>query len=416
MRGRTKFRTGARSFMQLVNFDVIIIGAGGAGLMCAIEAGKRGRRVLLLDHAHAVGEKIRISGGGRCNFTNLNTTPENFLSENPRFCISALAGYTQHDFIALVRKHGIAFHEKTLGQLFCDGSSRQIIDMLLAECREAGVIVQVDTKIERCANAGDGFVLDTNRGSYGGTSLVIATGGKSIPKMGATGFGYDVARQFGLEIVTPRPALVPFTFGEDMRRRFQGLSGIAVDAVVRCGRASFAEALLFTHRGLSGPAILQISSYWREGAEIAVNLAPGTDVFDYLREARKDHPKQSLPAALALLLPKRLAEHILDGLDNAFGEGLGSDGRLADLPDRLIKEVASAVNDWHVVPSGTEGFRTAEVTAGGVDTRGLSSKTFEARRVPGLYFIGEVLDVTGYLGGYNFQWAWSSGYAAGQYV
>jgi predicted Rossmann fold flavoprotein len=402
--------------MQRITYDVIIIGAGGAGLMCAIEAGKRHRRVLVLDHAHAVGEKIRISGGGRCNFTNLNTTPANFLSENPRFCISALAGYTQHDFIALVRKHGIAFHEKTLGQLFCDGSSRQIIDMLLAECHDAGVTIQVDTKIIRYAKAGGGFTLDTDRGAYACASLVVASGGKSIPKMGATGFGYDVARHFGLEVVTPRPALVPFTFGEDMRRRFQGLSGISADAVVRCGTASFAEALLFTHRGLSGPAILQISSFWREGAEIAINLAPGTDVFGYLREARTERPKQSLQAALSLVLPKRLAEHILASLGDAFGGRLGPDGRLADMPDRILKAVASAVNDWRVVPSGTEGFRTAEVTSGGVDTRELSSKTFEARRVPGLYFIGEVVDVTGHLGGHNFQWAWSSGYAAGQYV
>ena len=402
--------------MQRITYDVVIVGAGGAGLMCAIEAGKRCRRVLVLDHAHAVGEKIRISGGGRCNFTNLNTTPANFLSENPRFCISALAGYTQHDFIALVRKHGIAFHEKTLGQLFCDGSSRQIIGMLLAECRDAGVTIQVDTKIIRYAKAGDGFALDTDRGAYACASLVVASGGKSIPKMGATGFGYDVARHFGLEVVTPRPALVPFTFGEDMRRRFQGLSGVSVDAVVRCGAASFAEALLFTHRGLSGPAILQISSYWRQGAEIAIDLAPRTDVFGYLREARTERPKQSLQAALSQLLPKRLAEHILASLGDAFGDRLGPDGRLADMPDRILRAVASAVNDWPVVPSGTEGFRTAEVTSGGVDTHELSSKTFEARRVPGLYFIGEVVDVTGHLGGHNFQWAWSSGYAAGQYV
>jgi len=393
-------------------YDVVIIGAGGAGLICAIEAGKRGRRVQVLDHAHAVGEKIRISGGGRCNFTNLNTAPENFISENPRFCISALAGYSPHDFIALVQKHGIAFHEKTLGQLFCDGSSRQIIDMLLAECREAGVTIRTGTSVTGYAKADAGFVLETDQGSFACASLVIATGGKSIPKMGATGFGYDVARRFGLAVVTPRPALVPFTFGEDLRRRFQGLSGVSANAVVRCGKASFAEALLFTHRGLSGPAILQISSYWREGQEIAIDLAPGTDVFAYLRQARTENPRQSLTTALAVLLPKRLAEHILAGL----GESPGPDGRMADMPDRILKAVAGAVNDWRVVPSGTEGFRTAEVTAGGVDTRSLSSKTFECRTVPGLYFIGEVLDVTGHLGGYNFQWAWSSGYAAGQYV
>jgi predicted Rossmann fold flavoprotein len=393
-------------------YDVVIIGAGGAGLMCAIEAGKRGRRVLVLDHAQTIGEKIRISGGGRCNFTNLNTAPENFLSENPRFCISALAGYTQHDFVALVQKHGIAFHEKTLGQLFCDGSSRQIVDMLLAECREAGVTIRTGTSVARYAKADAGFVLETDQGSFACASLVIATGGKSIPKIGATGFGYDVARKFGIAVVTPRPALVPFTFGEDLRRRFQGLSGVSVDAVVRCGKASFAEALLFTHRGLSGPAILQISSYWRDGQEITIDLAPGTDVFAYLRRARTERPRQSLGTALAALLPKRLAEHILAGL----GGSSGPDVRMGDTPDRHLKAVAAAVSDWRVVPSGTEGFRTAEVTAGGVDTRALSSKTFECRAVPGLYFVGEVLDVTGHLGGYNFQWAWSSGYAAGQYV
>lgn len=399
--------------MNPESFDVIVIGSGAAGLMCGIEAGKRGRRVLVLDHARAPGEKIRISGGGRCNFTNLHTSADNFISQNPRFCRSALAGYSQQDFIALVERHGIAYHEKTLGQLFCDGSSRQIVDLLMKECAEAAVTVRVGTPVTGYSKAGAGFRVETDSGPMACSALVIASGGKSIPKMGATGFGYDVARHFGLEIVPPRAALVPFTFSEDMRRQFQGLSGVSVDAVVGCGKTRFAEALLFTHRGLSGPAILQISSYWEDGKAVSVDLAPGTDVFRYLKDARTDRARQAAPTVLASLLPKRLADHILAMAGNAK---LGPDGRIADIADRLLKAVAGAVNDWRVVPSGTEGFRTAEVTLGGVDTRALSSKTFEARSVPGLYFIGEVVDVTGHLGGYNFQWAWSSGYAAGQYV
>lgn len=393
--------------------DVIVLGAGAAGLMCAIEAGKRGRRVLLLDHAHAPGEKIRISGGGRCNFTNLHTTPANFLSENPRFCISALKSYTQHDFIALVKKHGIAYHEKTLGQLFCDGSSRQIVDMLLKECREAGVTLQLRTKITGLEKTETGFSLGTEQGTLAASALVVATGGKSIPKMGATGFGYEIARRFGLEVVTPRPALVPFTFSDAQLRHLAGLAGVAAPARVSCGKARFDEALLFTHRGLSGPAILQISSYWREGEEIAIDLAPGTDVFSFLREARKAHPRQDAATVLARLLPRRLAERISGNPEPDAPDGAS---RLADMPDRRLKTIAASVNDWRIIPGGTEGFRTAEVTAGGVDTHALSSKTFEARAVPGLYFIGEVVDVTGHLGGFNFQWAWSSGHAAGRHA
>lgn len=399
--------------MNPESFDVVVIGAGAAGLMCGIEAGKRGRRVLVLDHARSPGEKIRISGGGRCNFTNLHTSADNFISQNPRFCRSAFAGYSQQDFIALVERHGIAYHEKTLGQLFCDGSSRQIVDMLMTECADANVAVRVGTQVTGYAKTETGFRLETADRAVTCGSLVIASGGKSIPKMGATGSGYDVARHFGLEVVPPRAALVPFTFGEDMRQRFQGLSGVSVDAIVRCGKTRFAEALLFTHRGLSGPAILQISSYWEEGRELSVDLVPGTDVFQYLKTARADRARQAAPTVLASLLPKRLADHILAMAGNAK---LGPDGRIADIADRQLKAVADSVNDWRVIPSGTEGFRTAEVTLGGVDTRALSSKTFEARKVPGLYFIGEVVDVTGHLGGYNFQWAWSSGYAAGQYA
>lgn len=389
-------------------YDVIIIGAGAAGLMCAIEAGKRGRKTLLLDHARAVGEKIRISGGGRCNFTNIHTSPANYLSANPRFCVSALRRYTPRDFIALIEKHRIPYHEKTLGQLFCDGSAQAVIAMLSAECRAANVEIAVATTVNAISRNGTGFTAVTNRGAFSAEALVIATGGPSIPKMGATGFGYDVARQFGLKVLTPRPALVPLTFSGDVLERCKSLAGVAVDAVVRTGKTAFAEALLFTHRGLSGPAILQISSYWREGEAIAIDLAPESDLFALLKEARASQPKQDLVTPLARILPKRLAQNL--------SEQAGVGGALADLSNAKLAEVAAIVNDWRLVPSGTEGFRTAEVTRGGVDTGALSSKTFECTTVPGLYFIGEVVDVTGHLGGYNFQWAWASGHAAGQYV
>jgi predicted Rossmann fold flavoprotein len=392
----------------LTPYDVIILGAGGAGLMCAAIAGQRGRSVLVLDHADRIGEKIRISGGGRCNFTNRHTTPANFLSANPHFCVSALRGYTPQDFVALVEKHGIAWHEKTLGQLFCDGSSRQIIDLLLAECQAAGAVVQGGTRLTAVSRGPDGFTVTTDRGAYQGRSLVVATGGLSIPKIGATGFGYDLARQFGLGIVEPRPALVPLTFGPAFLGRLKELAGVSAPAEVSCGRARFAEALLFTHRGLSGPAILQISSYWKDGQEIAIDLAPGSEVFELLKAARRDHAKQELVTVLARLLPRRLAETL------AALAGIG--GRIADLSDARLQAVATAIKDWRVVPQGTEGFRTAEVTLGGVDTDVLSSKTMEVKSVPGLFFIGEVVDVTGHLGGFNFQWAWSSGFAAGRHV
>jgi predicted Rossmann fold flavoprotein len=388
------------------SYDVIILGAGAAGLMCAGVAAKRGRSVLVLEQARHPGEKIRISGGGRCNFTNLHTSPANFLSENPRFCRSALSGYTQHDFIALVGKYRIAWHEKARGQLFCDGSSRQIIELLLEECRGAqlrpGVRVSAITKSE------DGFVVATDQGEFRCGSLVVATGGPSIPKMGSSGFGYKIAEQFGLKIVPPRAALVPLTFDATMLAQFKDLSGISVDAIVSCGNTRFDEALLFTHRGLSGPAILQISSYWRAGDDIVVDMAPDIDILALLKQLRRDHPRQELATALTGLLPKRLAQTIADRIAGA--------GRLADFSDKVLMNAAAAVKQWHVRPNGTEGYRTAEVTLGGVDTTELSSKTFEAKSVPGLYFIGEVVDVTGHLGGFNFQWAWSSGYAAGRYV
>jgi predicted Rossmann fold flavoprotein len=389
----------------LDSYDVIILGAGAAGLMCAGVAGQRGRSVLLLEQSRHPGEKIRISGGGRCNFTNLHSSPANFLSDNPRFCHSALSGYTQRDFIALVESYGIAYHEKTRGQLFCDGSSRQITDMLLEQCRSAQVRVGVRTSTVS-KTEGD-FAVATDQGEFRGKALVVATGGPSIPKMGSSGLGYKIAEQFGLKIVPPRAALVPLTFDAALLARFKDLSGVSVDAIVSCGKTRFDEALLFTHRGLSGPAILQISSYWREGHDIIIDMAPDVDVLAALKQLRRNHPRQELATGLGFL-PKRLAQIV--------AEAIAGPVRLADFSDALLADVAAAVKQWRVRPNGTEGYRTAEVTLGGVDTSELSSKTFESRSVPGLYFIGEVVDVTGHLGGFNFQWAWSSGYAAGRHI
>lgn len=365
--------------------DVVVLGGGAAGLMCAIEAGRRGRRVLLLEHQDKVGKKILISGGGRCNFTNIGAGPENFLSANPHFAKSALSRYTQHDFIALVEKHRIAWHEKTLGQLFCDGSARQIVAMLLREAQAAGVDVRVDHKITGVHRA-DRFRIETNHGEFLAHSLVLATGGLSIPKMGATSFAHDTARRFGLRIVETRPALVPLTL------KVPELSGVSLEVVARLGRIAFREAMLFTHRGLSGPAILQISSYWRPGQEIAIDLLPDIeDVAAFLRRRRHERPKAELRTILGEVLPQRLANALV--------------GR---------QDVAATLKAWRFTPSGTEGYAKAEVTVGGVDTDEVSSRTMEAKKVPGLYVIGEAVDVTGWLGGYNFQWAWSSGWAAGQ--
>ena len=389
-------------------FDVVVIGAGAAGMMCAAEAGRRGRSVLIVDHAAAPGEKIRISGGGRCNFTNIHASPKQFLSQNPHFCISALSRYTQRDFIKLVERHGIAYHEKTLGQLFCDGSARQIIEMLVGEMRDGGVEMRLSTSVEAVAKVADGFSLSLSDGPVACRSLVIASGGKSIPKMGATGLAYDLARQFGLRLVATRPGLVPLTFDAQTLERLAPLAGVAVDAEVSSGKTTFAEAMLFTHRGLSGPAILQISSYWREGDEIRVAMLPGADIVGLLREARRANGRQAVQTILANHLPKRLAQ--------AIAERAGFSGNLADLSDAQLKAVETAVNDWRVKPAGSEGYRTAEVTLGGVDTRDLDQKTMQAKSVPGLFVIGEAVDVTGWLGGYNFQWAWSSGWAAGQAV
>jgi predicted Rossmann fold flavoprotein len=390
----------------MIQYDVVIIGAGAAGMMCALEVGRRSRRVLLVDHNARAGDKIRISGGGRCNFTNLHIEGGAYLSENPKFALSALKRFTQWDFIDRLSAHGIAWHEKTLGQLFCDGSARQVVDMLLADMADAGVELRLGVKAENLRRAGDGFALDVGGKDVRTTSLVIATGGKSIPKMGASGFGYDIARQFGLKLVEPRPGLVPLTFDASTLADLKPLAGLSSNAAVSCNGARFEEGLLFTHRGLSGPSILQISSYWRAGDAVSVDLMPGGDGLEFLRAAKQDHGRQSSARVLAEILPKRLAQLVA----RAVPEGRN----MADLSDVELAALESALKDWQLLPDGSEGYRTAEVTLGGVSTAELSSKTLEARAVPGLYFIGEVVDVTGWLGGYNFQWAWSSGWAAGQ--
>ena len=387
------------------SYDVVIIGAGAAGLMCAATAGARGRRVLLVDHANAVGEKIRISGGGRCNFTNIHTSPKNFISNNPHFCVSALKRFTPQDFISLVKKHEIAFHEKTLGQLFCDFSSKQIIEMLLKECGE-NIEIILEKSVSEIKKLENFFEMKVGDQVVKALSLVVATGGPSIPKMGATTFGYDVARQFKLKIIQPIPALVPLTFDENLLVKTKQLSGVALDAIVSCDKIKFSEAVLFTHRGISGPAILQISSYWQNREPITINFAPKIDVFLWLQEERKNKPKQEIQNILAQILPRSFVNFILDEV--------GHRGFLADMSNQKFKDFADFINRWSVVPSGTEGFAKAEVTSGGVDVEEISSKTFEAKKLSGLFFIGEVLDVTGWLGGYNFQWAWASGKAAGE--
>lgn len=397
--------------MNLMEVEVLIIGAGAAGLMCAIEAGKRGRRVLVIDHARKPAEKIRISGGGRCNFTNVHASPEYYLSQNPRYCVSALSRYTAQDFIALVEKHGIAYHEKALGQLFCNGSSQQIIDLLLKECRLANFMIRLDCKVQAVSKPDTRFRVRTLQAEIACESLVIASGGLSIPKMGASGLGYEIARQFGLRVVPTRGGLAPFTLNEAQLQRWSTLAGIAVEVEAHCGKQSFREALLFTHRGLSGPAMLQISSYWQPKEALQVNLAPGFDVAAVLKDAKVTQPRQEAATVLSGLLPKRLAQRITEQ-HLPTGEAT----RLADTPDKKLEELGAAVNCWQIVPHGTEGYRTAEVTLGGVDTTELSSKTMASCKVEHLYFIGEVVDVTGHLGGFNFQWAWASGWVAGQYA
>jgi hypothetical protein len=388
----------------LEKFDAIILGAGGAGLMCAAVAGKRGRRVLLLDHADAPGKKILISGGGRCNFTNINAGPEQYLSANPHFMKSALKRYTAADFLALVERHGIAWHEKTLGQLFCDGSARQIVAMLLAECDKGRVELRLGRAIRSIEHADGRFRVTDGDDMAEAPALIIATGGPSIPKLGATGFAYDLARQFGLKVVEPRPALVPLTLGGD-EVLFRELSGVATPVVARAGKAAFREAALFTHRGLSGPAILQVSSYWRSGQDIGIDFLPDAES-GWLKSAKRARPRAAFQAALSAMLPARLAE--------ALSARIGIPAELGNAADRQLDEAEQRLRDWRFRPNGTEGFAKAEVTAGGIATAGLSSQTMEATKVPGLYAIGEAVDVTGWLGGYNFQWAWASGWAAGQ--
>ena len=388
--------------------DVVIIGGGAAGLMCGRVAGRRGRSVLILDHAAKPAEKIRISGGGRCNFTNLHSSPAAFLSKNRHFCKSAFTRYTQDDFVQLVTRHQIAFHEKKLGQLFCDDSAQQIIDMLLDECKAAGAELRLNTRVLSIEASADGYLIDLGNTQIQCRSVVIATGGLSIPKIGATRFGYDIARQFGLKVTSVKPALVPLTFQAAFLERCRELSGLSVDAEVSYRKTTFREGLLFTHRGLSGPSILQISSYWDEGETLKINLLPDMDASGWLTARKTETPRQEVLTVLSENLPRRLASDIL--------EEVGVSGRLADLPNKMLSRLGERLNRWQVSPSGTEGYRTAEVTLGGVDVGELSSKTMEARHQPGLFFIGEVVDVTGHLGGYNFQWAWSSGFVAGEAV
>jgi predicted Rossmann fold flavoprotein len=385
------------------DYDAIVLGAGAAGLFCAATAGQRGKRVLLIEHADQPGKKILISGGGRCNFTNIHTAPDRYLSQNPHFAKSALSRYTAHDFLALVESHGIAWHEKTLGQLFCDGSARQIVSMLLDECAKGGVDIRCGEGVATVEHADGRYRVTCGGRTASAPALVIATGGPSIPKMGATGFAYDLARQFGLKVVQPRPALVPLTLpGEDAL--FRELSGVSTEVIARCGKAAFREAALFTHRGLSGPAILQVSSYWQRGDTVTAQFLPDR-AEGWLRALKRERPKASLRKALAEVLPDRLAE--------ALCERLGLAGDLGNLADKSLAAAEARLARWPFVPDGSEGFAKAEVTAGGIDTRGLSSKTMEAGKVPGLYAIGEAVDVTGWLGGYNFQWAWASAQAAG---
>jgi predicted Rossmann fold flavoprotein len=389
-------------------YDVIIIGAGAAGMMCAIESGKRGKSVLLVDHAAKIAEKIRISGGGRCNFTNINTNPKNFISQNPNFSISALNQYTPHDFIELIKKHNIAYHEKTLGQLFCDDKSQLIIDMLLSECNQTNVKIKKSFVVDKVEKVNDDYIVINNNDKYFSKSLVIATGGLSIPKIGATDFGYKIANQFNLNIVETQPALVPLTFKDEILSLCNELSGLSLNANISQGNISFEEGMLFTHRGLSGPSILQISSYWSQGDSIKINLCPRDNLGQILQHKKNTRPKQNIISILCEFLPKRLVMIICD--KNKFK------GNISELSKQSLDKINNIINSWRVTPKGSEGYRTAEVTRGGVDTDEISSKTMMCRNHPGLFFIGEVMDVTGHLGGYNFQWAWSSGFVAGQYT
>lgn len=388
------------------DFDVVIVGGGAAGLMCAIECGKRGRRTLVIEHANRIGKKILLSGGGRCNFTNIHATPANYLSANPHFCKSALARYTPADFIALVERHGIAYHEKKLGQLFCDESAKFIVQMLADECRTNGVQILTRCAVDEIATDETGYTLQTERGVFVCGSLVIATGGLSFPTMGASDFGYRVARQFGLEVLPVRAGLVPLTLSGEALALAHAISGVSLDTVAANNKASFRENTLFTHRGLSGPAILQISSYWRDGQAVCLDLLPGMEANFMLAEAKRTRSRSQLKTVLAEKLPRRFVEEI--------AERWFANRVLAECPDAELRALGQQLNAWEISPSGSEGYKTAEVTIGGIDTNELSSRTMEAKKSPGLFFVGEVIDVTGWLGGYNFQWAWASGWSAGQ--
>jgi predicted Rossmann fold flavoprotein len=391
-----------------IQYDVIIIGAGAAGMMSAIEAGKRGRKVLLVDHYKKIGEKIRISGGGRCNFTNINTNPNKFLSQNPKFVRSALSQYTQNDFINLINKYEIKFHEKKLGQLFCDHSAQQIVEMLLKECELANVTILKEFIIKNIEKDNDQYLVSTETDQYSSESLIVATGGLSVPKIGATSFGYEIAKKFDHSIIETLPALVPLTFNEKILEICKELTGLSVEAIVSFNKVLFQEGMLFTHRGLSGPSILQISSYWKQGDNIKVNLSPKLNVYQLLEEKRKLNPKFDILNIVSEILPKRLAQIICS--ENKVS------GNISELSNKILKQLSENINSWLINPTGSEGYRTAEVTLGGVDTKELSSKTMMSNKHKNLFFIGEVVDVTGHLGGYNFQWAWSSGYVAGQYA
>lgn len=427
--------------MSLIQSDVIIIGGGAAGLMCAIEAGKRGRKVIVLEHSNKVGKKILMSGGGRCNFTNYNIIPDNYISHTKDFCKSALMRYTQWDFIEFVKKHKIPFHEKTLGQLFCDNKSKDIVDMLLAECQKAAVTIYLETKTIKI-DKNNHFLIHTNRGNFQTKSLVISSGGLSIPTMGASPFGYKIAEQFGIPVWPTRAGLVPFTLHTQDKENFSRLSGVSVDSIIKVEnkKPSFRENILFTHRGLSGPAILQISSYWQPGETLIINLLPDIHLIEYLKKAQQSHPQKQLHSILAELLPKHVVEVFLEVFlsDNngnhqtnknnenhenhenheniEYNRSKTHDRKMQSFSLKEFEQVSTKIQAWRIKPNGTEGYRTAEVTLGGVDCAYISSKTMETKHTPGLYFIGEVLDVTGWLGGYNFQWAWSSGWAAGQAV
>ena len=391
-----------------IQYDVIIIGAGAAGMMSAIEAGKRGRKVLLVDHYKKIGEKIRISGGGRCNFTNIHTNPNKFLSQNPKFVRSALSQYTQNDFINLINKHEIKFHEKKLGQLFCDHSAQQIVEMLLKECELANVAILKEFIIKDIDTKNNQYFISTETDKYSSQSLIIATGGLSVPKIGATSFGYKIAKKFDHNIIKTLPALVPLIFNEKILDICKELTGLSVEAIVSLNKVLFQEGMLFTHRGLSGPSILQISSYWEQGNNIKVNLSPKLNVYQLLEQKRKLNPKLDIGNIISDILPKRLAQIICS--ENKVS------GNISELSNKILKQISENINSWLINPTGSEGYRTAEVTLGGVNTKELSSKTMMSNKHKGLFFVGEVVDVTGHLGGYNFQWAWSSGYVAGQYA